>query len=602
MSNTFQEKYEVLRTFKEDIYQTVFIGSNKKSLDEVVVINILHKDKISNTISKAHFANGFNNLLHLDDFEEDIVVITEYKEGTPLGSYLKFFDTTVKHKINLAYEYLARAVKYDIFNNSIKKILIDESQIIFKNDKLHFNELLFLDEGFSQPTEFNEISLKLAEMIEQIVFSKEPIVDEENDKVSQKILDFISRLKSNNHGFNTIEDVYNSFRKIYIYNIFMEDEYRLDSDEITPSQVNSLPPEEASNSTYIGYNEAIKAKETSELHSTVMGSEVDEANGNGLTPLESIDEIEFTDNISEALIGNEELSDQSTKDQWTIKTRNRRKNRKKNRLIFSIAIGSIGLLILLYFVLSNIPNNNVLPVSQENSEEIRAKAYFTYEKDGDWYYIINESKAHGRNNEILETKWKILKDDRIVNEFAKDKNLKIQFESHGQYTLVLSIKDKYGNTSDYRETIIYNKLDIDELKNNIGSEEKLDNLNLDYSSENIQKDYQAMRSGSYSLKIGSGGSSNFEKISISDLDIENKPIISMWLASSLKETINISVKGYRNNTLQFTQDIAFTPKEVNAWEMLEISSATKNIDEIELVFKDFTSPIWLDDIQISWYK
>ena len=76
----------------------------------------------------------------------------------------------------------------------------------------------------------------------------------------------------------------------------------------------------------------------------------------------------------------------------------------------------------------------------------------------------------------------------------------------------------------------------------------------------------------------------------------------MWIASSSKETVNISVKGYRNDTLQFTQGISFTPKEVNAWEMVEISSTTKNVDKIELIFKGFTSPIWLDDIEVSWYK
>lgn len=611
MSNSYKEKYEVLKTFKEDIYQTVLIGSNKDNSDEVVVVNILHKEKVSKIISKSQFPNGLSNLLHLEDVEDDLVVVTEYKEGTPLGSYLKFFDTTVKHKINLAYEYLAKVVKYDTFHNSIKKILIDESQIILKDKELYFNELLFLDEDFSQPTEFSVVSSKLGEMIEKIVFSKEPIEDKDNDKISQKIFDFIDKLKNSHNGFTSIEGIYNYFRKIYIYDVFMEDEYRLDNSDTQHSKANNtvIPPG-ISNIDAIGYSEVLESDkgnqpDTTETDSTTLAEDTvfeDNPTQHENAIEESLnDENELTNNFNEVLIGNEEISNESSKSKNIKKNRYKKRKKPQNSLIPKIAIGVILLFLLLYGTLSVIPAFNSIE-SNPNPELIKSEAYFTYQKNGDYYHITNNSKIYGEDNAIQEVLWKIYKDDKLIHQVPNDKSLRIRFDKEGQYSIVLSIEDKYGNIDDYSETIVYTKLDIDELKSNIASEEKLDDLDISYSERNIKKDYQAFRSGSYSLKIGNENSSNFEKITIDNIDIENKPIISMWIASDLKESINISVKGYRNNTLKFTQGISFTPKELNTWEMVEISGTTKNIDKIELIFKNFTSPIWLDDIEVNSYK
>lgn len=668
MGNSYTKKYEVLKTFKKDHYQKVLIGADKKDPDEVVVINILHRDRVSKTISKSQFPKGLNNLIHLEETDDELVVVTEYKEGTPLESYLEFFDTTVKHKINLAYEFLTMVVKYDNFNNSIKKILIDESQITVKDDKLYFNELLFLDEDFSEPTEFSVISSKLGKIIEKIVFSKEPEEDKDNDRASRSILKLISKLNSNDHNYQNIHAVYNAFRKIYIYEIFMEDESvqeEEDNEDSTPIVI--IPPKETITSEALEDSEMMELKnEVTELKnqkdkatdslpddSEVLKDEALEADAPlEEEPTEELDDtrdiseeelndignvsqeelVDIKDDSNEKLEDVEDVSQEQSSDSKDIyedndelianlnemfaenkdvldEADNHEKPKAKSRgYIGKIAIGVL-LLALISFGAVKLLNpvlDSFKPSSPIQSPGV--EAYFVYEKIADSYRIKNESKILGKDNALVEILWEVSKGDTIierVNQKVEEskKVLDITFESEGQYTIVLNVKDKYGNTDEHKEVILYNnKVEIDELKNNTDTEEKLDNLSLNYSSSSIVKDSKAFRSGNYSIRLGEEGKNNSEKIFIDNIDIKNKPMVSMWIASNSKDKVSIIVRGYRNNVVQFSKQIAFTPKEAKAWEMVEISETTKNIDKIELVFKDFISPIWLDDIEVSSYK
>lgn len=616
MSNSYKSKYEVLKTFKEDQYQTVLIGSNRKKDDEVVVINILHKDKVSPTISKSQFPKGLNNLIHLEDTDNDLIVVTEYKEGTPLESYLKFFDTTVKHKINLVYEFLTKIVKYDNFHNSIKNILIDESQILIKDDELYFNELMFLDEDFDKSIEFKVIALKLGELIEKIVFSLEPEEDKDNYRASQSILKLINELKNDNHNYQNIHTIYNAFRKIYIYEIFMEDESVGDDDGEATNLSPIIPIMASSTSENMDNSEIFELKnEVTELR-TDMDNENDstqkhdeilevhespeEVFPKNLSDSESdpIDNEDLAISLNEILMGNKDsMGDSYDYDE----------PKKSKGYAVKIAIG-ILLLALISFGAVKL-SQPILSSFNTNTAPTPAKlqAYFVYEKIADSYYVTNESKIYGEDNELVDILWKVYKGDKLLEKVNQKLNTnrgpEIKFKTEGEYTIVLSIKDKYGNVDEYKEKILFNnKVAIDELKNNADSEEELDNLSLSYSNRTIVKDYDAFRSGNYSFRLGEKGKNNLEKIVIDNINIDNKPIISMWLASGSKDKITITARGYQNDNLQFSKVISFAPREPSTWGMAEISDTTKDIDKIELVFKGFISPIWLDDIEISSYK
>lgn len=603
MSNSYTHKYEILKTFKKDERQNVLIGSNKEVIGEVVVINILHKDKVSKILFKSQFPKGLHNLVHLEEEDNDLIVITEYKEGTPLDSYLSYFNTTVKHKINLAYEYMTKIVKYDVFTNPIKKILIDESQVNIKNDELYFSELLFLDDKFEEPIDFDIIASKIGDIIKKMVFTNDPTEDKDNDLASKRILEFINKLKNGDHTFNTIESIYDDFRKIYIYDLFMENEYRLDTEDKEISEVERKDninvvslPNESLDTAVIGSNETTEIEENNETDNNEL--QVDESIEDNISSsfdvIESTskDEDSFVMIPSEILIGNEKTSEE---------IEDYDDHKKRPRYYIPIAVGAILVAVLLFFALHKPVLNTFKP--QQKTPPAKPDAYFEYtEVTPDTYYFEDKSRVFGEDNKVAEISWAIYKGDKLIHETSDTTSLKIRFENEGEYKVVIRIKDSYENTNDYSEIIYNNEIEIDELKNDVGSEEMLDSLSLVYSNKSIVKDYNAFRSGNYSLKLGVEGKTNSEKIIIDDIDTSDKPTVSMWIASSSKENIKISIKGYRNNKLGFQKNISFTPKELNAWEMVEISDTFKNIDKIEITFKDFTSPIWLDDIEISSYK
>lgn len=601
MSNSYTDKYEILKTFKKDELQTVLIGSNKEKSKEVVVINIFNKDKTSKFLSKSQFPKGLNNLVHLEDQDNELIVITEYREGTPLDSYLSYFNTTLKHKINLAYEYMTKIVKYDTFQSHIKKVLIDESQVNISNDELFFNELLFLDENVSDPTDFNTIALKIGTVIEKIIFTNESTDEQNNDSTLKKISNFINKLKNGEHNFNSIQGVYDAFRRIYIYDLFMDDE------SMSPSEENeSLKSDHKDNldTKIIGHNEIVNTVDRINTHQT------NKDENSNIEEVESAKDIEdnISDDVSddindsskdedkpimdssENLIGNEESEDDF--DDYSP---------KRNGNNFKVAIGAILLAILLVALLYKPVLNAFKPATESTAPEINA--YFEYNRDpSDIYYFQDKSKISGKDNEIIELSWTIYKGDTSIREIRNKTSLKIKFEGEGQYKVFLKLKDKYGNVDEYSEIISKNEIELDELKNNESTVEKLDNLDVNYSNNSIVKDYRVFRSGNHSLQIGKDGENNSEKIIIDNINIKDNPTISMWIAANQKEEIQISAKGYKNNKLQFEKELSFTPKESKSWEMVEFSDTSNNIDKIELTFKGFTSPIWIDDIEISSYK
>ncbi len=53
----------------------------------------------------------------LEETDDEIIVITKYHEGMPLKNYLDNYDTTLKSRINFAYEFLKKISIYDSFNH-----------------------------------------------------------------------------------------------------------------------------------------------------------------------------------------------------------------------------------------------------------------------------------------------------------------------------------------------------------------------------------------------------------------------------------------------------------------------------------------------------
>lgn len=608
MSKSYMDKYEILEKFKQNEYQKILIGSNKENSDEVVVINILPKRKFNKTISISQVQRGLNNLIHIEDSDNEMIIVTEYNEGTPLDSYLDYFNTTLKYKINLAYEYLSKIIKYDVFNNSVKNIFVDESQIIIKEDILYFNELLIFDPGYDEVNTFSPIAKKIGSIIEQIIFKKEPKDTNsiENTKVIESIRNFISSLNNGENNYKSIQDIYNDFRKIYIYDLYMEDEYKIhnknvpsDSSSYIPSLHSSSDPKYSDDMDNESLDENINGDNIDKHDEEVILEEGEDKNSSDTEDISmNIDRTSEEKELpnhrqknypKEILIGYEEVksSNQDLED-----------NKKSKSFLPKILIAAALIGALLYGVFG-------LDLIRLNSEPTEPVAYFEIDKKEDKWNFLNKSSIYGDDNEIKEVLWEIFSNDKVIKSFNTLNLENLKFNKDEEYKITLKIKDKYDRWSQGYSEVIYNEnLKIDELQSSIGGSEKLDKLDLRFADKaEVNKDYSFFRKGGkFSLKIEKEGINSSETINIEGVNTKNKPMISFWIATSTKDTVDLSIKGYKSNNLVFDKSLSHSPKAIKTWEMIQLSNTSKNIDSLEITLSNYKSPIWIDDIDIGTYK
>lgn len=609
MNSSYLDRFNILEIFKDDDKQKILIGTFKEESDKVVVINIIKKNSLPILDSIYKFKSCLSNLVHIEESDDDLVIVTKYIEGIQITSYLDSFKITFKHRINLAYEYLEKISKYDIFDNLYKYIFIDKSQILIKDNELFLSEFLIINDNLTKDTmTFNDITKKLANILRIIILNNKSQINLPNNK-AEKILDFIDKLEKNEQGFKTLEDIHNTYKDIYIYDLYMNDDktsYNTNNiintvkttsndsknDNVENNVLTENINKQESNIDSIDNNLAKASKQQKSADKAILIglNEIDNedilenTNTNPKT-----DTQEHDNEVRKILYGNNEK-------QKNINTNNNNTNLKK----FFSKKSVIGFLIISFVIYSLFKLSPTLV----KLNIARPVASFEVEKmNNDTWSFINKSSVDGENNYIEEFLWQVIKDNKIIDEFYT-KEFTYQFNEEGEYEVVLKVKDKYNQWSKKEsKTINYSSLNIDDMKKIIEGDEKLDKLDITYSnSSSIVKDFNNYRSGDYSLRIGLDDQTNFETLSINNLRLKNNPILSLWIASSNDNNIKISIKGYKSSKIKFEKIISYHPAQINSWEMIEFNDLDSNIDKLDLIFYNFNSPIWLDDIEISSYK
>ncbi len=100
---SYLDKYDILKNPLTNDYQKVLTASEKENPHKVVVINIINKENTSAFLSKSQIPKGLNNLIHLEDVNNELVIVTDYLEGTSFSTYINYLETTLKHKTSLAF-------------------------------------------------------------------------------------------------------------------------------------------------------------------------------------------------------------------------------------------------------------------------------------------------------------------------------------------------------------------------------------------------------------------------------------------------------------------------------------------------------------------
>lgn len=127
------------------------------------------------------------------------------------------------------------------------------------------------------------------------------------------------------------------------------------------------------------------------------------------------------------------------------------------------------------------------------------------------------------------------------------------------------------------------------------------NNNINYLSEDIEKDFTTSKYSNYSFKI-SNDNDKSHKITIEQGLIQAHSQLLMWIKSDTPDEFNITVEGYSDENLSLRQSILHKPSNVNSWELVRFT-LNKNIDDyVDIIFDNINGTIWVDKISIDIFK
>ncbi|MCC5909585.1 MAG: hypothetical protein JJT76_04010 [Clostridiaceae bacterium] len=213
MSSNYIQMFDIHQIFKTNDIQNIFIGSPKGKKDEYVIINVLRDKRFLQKKFKDQLQR-LQNLVYFEELGDEVVFATSVNQGIDLKEYIKQNTLDIKKRLNLAYQYLGKIVKYDGFPDDIKDMLIEESQIVMKDKNISFNEVFLIkeDEGHKKYN-FKKVAQSVGTVLATILFSNITSRDKHTD-VSE-IIALISNLEYNTHKYKSLSDIFQDFEQIY---------------------------------------------------------------------------------------------------------------------------------------------------------------------------------------------------------------------------------------------------------------------------------------------------------------------------------------------------------------------------------------------------
>ncbi|WZL73466.1 hypothetical protein QBE52_01670 [Clostridiaceae bacterium 35-E11] len=250
MMDSYIEKFHILETFRSNDAQNILIGSMKDNPNNMVIINILRDNKYIWSNAKESIAKSLKNLLHIEEIDNGLVVVTRFRDGESLDTYLeKRQKMSIDKKLNLLSTYLNHIVAYDSLDYYLQNILIDESEIIVEENKIDFNELMIIDEEFTGVRDFVRIAEKVGKIAKKIFLHD---IQDESKKIHipYQLLHFIEQLENPSHGYKNLNEIRRAFQNLYIYDWYMNDTKSMNGGDILLRQYRN-PSKPKNGSRYI---------------------------------------------------------------------------------------------------------------------------------------------------------------------------------------------------------------------------------------------------------------------------------------------------------------------------------------------------------------
>ncbi|MBB6216019.1 hypothetical protein HNQ80_002110 [Anaerosolibacter carboniphilus] len=231
MRHSYIEKFDILHPFKSNTLQDVYIGAPKENTKEIVLINVLKSVNEDMEKAKGAMKKSIGNLLHYEEVDQGIVLVTRYMEGVPLLTYLEQEPLSLGSRIHVMFQYLKKITKYDSFPKELKEILIDETQIIIDKGELNLYELILFHEGELEKIANSDAIQKVGKTLKKILEIGAENMDFHRGQY-QQIYQFVSELEEGRHTYKNLLSVFHGFKSIYFHGEYREndDSSRLDND------------------------------------------------------------------------------------------------------------------------------------------------------------------------------------------------------------------------------------------------------------------------------------------------------------------------------------------------------------------------------------
>lgn len=218
MPNFYHEKFNILESFKTTAHQDIYIATEKEIDSHAVVLNVVKDQELIHLMETEELASAMANLIHLERRGEELIIATRVLDAEPLLVYLEENYVPIKQRMDLAFQYLNAISKYDFLALPLKNILIDEAQLVVKDENLAVDELIVVEEGYNLAGSFN-IGEKLSSVLSKIIFFEYRQLRQE-ELLLAEVQFFIEDLKAKPDI--SLKEALATFRKLYIYHYCME--------------------------------------------------------------------------------------------------------------------------------------------------------------------------------------------------------------------------------------------------------------------------------------------------------------------------------------------------------------------------------------------
>lgn len=629
MNQSYIDIFDEKDVIEENKLQTVLTGSKKNAPDQLVLINRFKKTSDFNIAFKEILENAIQQKLHIEENEEEIILVTKEIVGENLTLFLSFANITEEKRFDYIYEYLHQAVAYIAFDNYLINILIGHNQVVFKDDQLYLKESIIIDRRIDKEMQFNMVAKKIGHTIDKILCIN--FKELHSTKKYDEIKRFSDKLIQRNNSYECIDDIFSAFKFIYFdeklknnglligkmhpnnmlsdsvtekaeppviieeaTDVFKEiDSLRMFSTEVTSAErqiLTGITNEE---------REILTSKNPVEEENAILDDTENNDFNDGPTE-ESIDLsklFSYTQSFEDIIVRETEVVTygvpESLKNKSfsaSVKKYNQKENKssndklpkiKKNTKLNAMVIAAI-ILIFMFISFLIIPNF----IDNDTGEPKRPEAFFEINIQGTSLFCNNLSKSYN-DEEIVTSYFKIERDNIIVGEESSPNkaNFDISGLTEGVYNFTLIVTDSAGRSSDpFRVEKVYSSSDIvtsesqdsselqvssdetSEVSNSTSDDEILNGFELS-TTINATEDFSIQYTGDKSIKANLSENNGTASLSFDNVDIQNKSTISFWLMSDKKEPISIQLIGYNGNENVFSTESEVSPEDLLSWNI-----------------------------------